>query len=208
LNEGVEDEPDAQIPGRDGGLLIPDRDGECDTCYLPFAGIGAGTINGNAFSGAFTFVFTADTSAIDTSGAPFYRLNNIGGTFSEGDYSALLAPTITSVATASAQFPRINFFNATFDNGLGINDPALAAYNLFTSFGPLTVTDQSQPPSNLLPTFGAGSFLTVGGDHIAMTRNTSLTFSAVARSVPEPMTLVLLAIGLIAVPLARRLSQR
>src|SRR5579864_344502 len=105
-----------------------------------FSGSGGGSVDGNDFNGAFTFVFTGDTTAIDTSGAPFYRYDNIGGTFSEGSTTVTLAPTVTIVATADSATPRINFFNQNFNNGLGINDPSLATYALSTSFGPLTVT--------------------------------------------------------------------
>lgn len=50
-----------------------------------FTGTGSGTIGTTSFTDAtFTFVFTADTTAIDTSGAPFYRLADVAGTFFGG----------------------------------------------------------------------------------------------------------------------------
>jgi hypothetical protein len=83
-----------------------------------FTGIGSGTANGNAFTGNFSFVFTGDTVNIDPTAAPFYYLHNLGGTFTEGSYSATLSPTVTLVASADPTLDLINFFNATFDGGL------------------------------------------------------------------------------------------
>src|SRR5207245_7019747 len=110
-------------------------------------------LNWAAVTGVCSLVLTAATTAIDTSGAPFYRLNNVGGTFTQGVTSVTLTPSVTLVATAVAATPRINFFNATFDNGLGINDPSLASYNLSTSFGPLTVVAPRTPTTFLTHTF-------------------------------------------------------
>ncbi len=156
-----------------------------------FTGTGDGTVNGTAFSGQFSFVFNADTSSIDTTAAPYYYQRNIGGTFTEGSFTANLTPTNTVVATADATFPRITFFNADVTDELGFQDPSLASYQLATSFGPVTVSDSTL----LEPTFLGGSFATSDGA-VEITGNTSLTFEATLQSaVPEPSTWAMMILG-------------
>ncbi|MFX8554469.1 hypothetical protein ABTM01_20350, partial [Acinetobacter baumannii] len=72
--------------------------------------------------------------------APFYRLFNLGGTFTAGSFSATLTSNNVIVATADSTIPRINFFNSTVTAGLGFQDPALTGYDLMTSIGPVTVS--------------------------------------------------------------------
>jgi hypothetical protein len=161
-----------------------------------FDGTGSGTADGTAFSGSFSFVFVGDTTAIDTSGAPFYRLSSLGGTFTEGAFTANLTSTNTIVATADVTIPRINFFNATFDNGLGFQDPSLTGYQLATSFGPVTVSAPGTLTSFLLPTFNsAGDGFATSGGLVEITGDTSLTFQAAISGVPEPSTWAMMILG-------------
>jgi hypothetical protein len=162
---------------------------KADTVTYIFTGNGGGTVNGTAWSGAFSVVLTGDSTAITSSPGPFYRLSNIGGTFSEGSVTATLSPTITLVSSAGMGLDLINFFDSTFTNGLGLMNSALAGYDLATSIGPLgPATGLS-----LTPTLLGGTFASTGGP-IAFTSDSSLTFKAVAA--PEASTLLLLAAGL------------
>jgi hypothetical protein len=135
-----------------------------------FSGNATGTIGGTAFSGPFTATFSGDTSNVDMTNPPFYRLNNVGGTFTEGAITATFVPTVTLVSNASLDL--INFYNATFDNGLGYEDPSLAGYMLTTSFGPVTGANDNS-------TFNSSGdgFLTSDG-LLEFTGETGLTFSA------------------------------
>jgi len=160
-----------------------------------FSGEGSGTANGTAFTGAFTFTLNGDTGDVQPD-APFFRLFNVGGTFTEGAFSATLDPSIIIVASANP-IDRINFFNNTVDNGLGLQDGALASYDLTSSIGPITVSN----PAFLTPTFNAlGHGFATSGGLVEITENTSLTFTAIVRgaSVPEPASLAILGAGLLA----------
>lgn len=160
-----------------------------DAVTYTFSGTGAGTVNGAAWSGAFSVVLTGDTTGITSSPGPFYRLSGLGGTFTEGAVNATLSPTITIVSSAGLDL--INFFNATFDNGLGLSDPGLAGYNLATSIGPLGPASGG----NLTPTFNGGSFASSDGP-VEFTGDRTLTFTAAIATTPEPSSLLMLALAL------------
>jgi PEP-CTERM motif len=167
---------------------------KADQFDYTFSGNGSGTVNGVTFTNQnFTFVLAGDTSAIDSSGAPYYRLYDVGGTFTEGGSTENLVATIEIVGNAQYPSPpttlgAIDFFNATFDNGLGLVATALNGYNLSTAIGPLT--------GDLSPTLGGGSFATTTGS-VSITADNSLTFTAGPVPSPEPGTIGLLAIGLV-----------
>jgi len=155
-----------------------------------FSGVGNGTVDATAWSGDFTFVFTADTANITSGGGEYFQ-RNLGGTFSEGGYSAALVADNTVVVNDDPSFPRLGFFNSTFDNGGVIQNSIFTTYALSTSLGPITGTG-----TNLLPTLNpnGNGFGTTGGDTVELLGISSLTFTATA--VPEPTSLALLAAGL------------
>jgi len=81
------------------------------------------------------------------------------------------------------------------DDLVGITAPALEAYDLKTSLGPIT----QAPPD--FPNVGEACAATLGDLAFSDGPGMSVTFRAI-RTVPEPSSLVLAALGL--VPVGRR----
>ena len=151
-----------------------------------FDGTGSVTLATNSLGSTFSIVFTGNTAAIDSSGSPFFRYNNITGTFTDGLVTESITATILGDADR-AFGGRNNFFNSTFDNGLGLIAGALIGYDLSTSIGPVTGT--------LNPTLGSGSFATADGD-LQFTGLDSLSFTAAVSNTPLPAALPFFATGL------------
>jgi hypothetical protein len=158
-----------------------------------FTGDGNGTVDGAAWTGSFTFTFTADTSNITSGGGEFFQ-RDIGGTFSDSTFSATLLSNNTLADNTDPATPRFGFFNSTFDNGGTIQNPAFETYHLDSSIGPITGTGD-----NLLPTLNGDlhGFGTADGHFVELLGITSLTVTASPQAVPEPASLVLLAVGLV-----------
>ena len=184
----------------------------------------SGSLDANSFScimcngsdnttlgSSFNLVFTSDTSAVVDGGGGFWRVNNISGTFTDGSFSATLTNVtiVVNSNTMGGGAESVNFFNSSFSNGLGFNNnSSLAGYQLKTSIGPLT------DGGNLSPTGagGTGTFSTTGTSFVHLDQNSanSLTFTAAttAAPVPEPATLTLVSLGLVAAATCRRRKVR
>jgi hypothetical protein len=171
------------------GMGSPAR---ADVLDYTFTGDGNGTVDGVAWTGSFTFTFTADTSNI-TSGGGEFRLDNIGGTFSDSNFSDTLNSDNALVDNTDPATPRFGFFNSTFDNGGTIQNGAFATYQLDGPIGPITGTG-----ADLLPTLNpnGNGFDTTGGHLVELLGITSLTATVTGQAVPEPTSLALLAVGL------------
>jgi PEP-CTERM motif len=157
-----------------------------ETITYSFSGVGNGTAGGNAWSGDFTFVFTGNTANVYGPSSGEYFQYSLGGTFSEGSYSASLQANNIVVVNTDPSFPRLGFYNSTVDNGGTIQNSVFTSYALATALGPITETGP-----NLLPTFNSNGdgFGTTGGQTIELLGMTSLTFTATV--VPEPSSLLL-----------------
>ncbi len=152
-----------------------------------FDGTGSVTLGGKSLGSTFSVVFTGDTTAIDFSGSPFIRYNGLTGTFTDGTTSETIGATVES----NSSLANIDFYDSTFTNGLGLQDAALAGYQLnkSISIGPILASS-----GNLTPTFGGGVFATADGD-LQFTGSDSLSFAANV-STPLPATLPLFSTGL------------
>lgn len=156
-----------------------------------FTGVGTGDVGTTAFSGAFTFTFSGNTTSI-TSGGGEFRQDGIGGTFSEGAFNGTLLSNNAVIVNTDPLFPRLSFFNSTFDNGGTLQNSVFSSYALATALGPITVTTGP----NLLPTLNAigdGFGTTGGGPVIELLSISSLSFSA---TVPEPTSLAMFGAAL------------
>jgi hypothetical protein len=167
-----------------------------DILTYTFSGDGTGDIiNGStttAFNGDFTFTVTGNTASILPSGGEYF-LYDVGGTFTEGSFSATLDPTASLVVNPS--FPAGEgaalLFNSDFSNGVTVYAAALAGYNLATPIGPIAVSSPNDPPTVNAINDGFGA---TNGDVIEITGDSTLTFTV--RGVPEPGTIGMLGMGL------------
>jgi PEP-CTERM motif len=172
------------------------------------SGNGAGTINGTAFSGNFSFVFNSDTTDVAPFGSEFIDNTFTAATFSEGGTNYTVGPIFGIVANPVSPVGFVGILNPSVSSALVVTDGDLVGYNLLSSLT-ASSTDASGGLSNELG--GSGFSLDGGADTLIFTADTSLTFNAAVQSpivTPEPSSLILLGTGLLgAVGATRRRFQ-
>jgi hypothetical protein len=154
--------------------------------------VASGSLGGTPFTNALvTFTQTADTAAITTVSPGLLEVQDITSTVSVAGVGAgaFAGPTVTFVNQASIAANAGLAVDTVSSNGpiiLNAFNPALAAYNLATSIGPV---------SGPLPTYAPGTaFATFAGDFVINVNGISgnSTFQAtLVAAVPEPSSLVM-----------------
>ena len=186
------------------------------SCMLPIAaahatpvtytlsGNGAGTINGTAFSGNFSFVFASDTTDVTPFGTEFIDNTFTAATFSEGGTNYTLGPILGIIANPVSPAGFAGILNPNVSSALVVTDGDLVGYNLLSSIT-ASSTDATGGLSNEFN--GSGFSLDGGADALIFTADTSLTFNAAVGSpVPEPSSIALLVAGVLGIGLIYRRS--
>jgi len=189
------------------GSLVAAGAAYANPAQYDFYGTGSGSVGGVTFTDqSFNLSLLGDTSNVFLQSPGFYRINNLGGTFTLGVQNFSVLPDV-AIVVSNTPLNLINFFNATFDNGLGGNNAGLASYDLTTFIGPIALDP-------LTPTLNGGTFALAGGQTLQFTDSLTLNFFSdigppPATPAPEPSTLALMipALGFFGVLLARRRKQ-
>jgi len=131
---------------------------------------------------------------------------NASGAFSDGGFNATLTgiTLVVNSNTGGIGAESVNIFSFASGTGDGLgfeNNPALAGYGLVTPVGPLLGLS-----GNLTPTNGTGNFPTTGTTSVHLEQDVDNFLTFQATTVPEPATLTLVGLGLLAATRRRRKS--
>jgi len=157
----------------------------------------------------FAISYTENTTSITNPAGGYYEYSGISGNFSEGAFTATLTANTLEVngnaSTGIGNFEDVFLFNSDFGSSIGISqDATLLGYTLATP-----ITTGSITGAQIGAFQDAAGFSTTGGAVIEFTSLSSLDFTAAAPgAVPEPSSLPLFAIGILAFGLTRISTHR
>jgi hypothetical protein len=113
-------------------FILPIASAHANPITYTLSGNGAGTINGTAFSGDFSFVLNSDTTDVGPLGTEFLN-TTLTGTFAENGNTFTVDPGPGFISNPDPANPRVGLSNGSVTSLLVFQDNAFSGYNLATS---------------------------------------------------------------------------